>query len=125
MTQLLEKRKKEKRRGCRQKTRWVLWSPPKSPQLWDIGVGKDRLPCKPLWPGTSSPDPGVGTCVSASDTCPGKACDPWQHQKQKNRTGVGGAENQKGGGRGGEETEKEKKKKKKNQKPKKPHEPKK
>ena len=76
-------------------------------------MARVKLPCKPLWPDTSSPDPGAETCVSASDTCPGKACGPWQHRKQKMEVGT---ENQrKGGWREG------KKRKGKNQREKKNH----
>lgn len=75
-------------------------------------LARVKLPCKPLWPDTSSPDPGAETCVSASDTCPGKACGPWQHQKQK--TEVGTENQRKGGWREGKKRKWEKPKEKKN-----------
>lgn len=71
-----EKEKKKKKNSGRRNSAGRSWSALKNPQCPTLVVGKGRLPCKPLWPDTSSPDPGAETCVSASDTCPGKACGP-------------------------------------------------
>ena len=118
MIHLLEEERKEKKKKKRKKrsagerdVAGCSWPALEKPQCPTSVVSKGTLPCKPLWPDTSSPDPGAETCVSASDTCPGKACGPWQHRKQEREWGrrTKGRE-----GRGREEMEEKNKNKNKN-----------
>lgn len=100
-----EKKERKKRNAGKRDSAGVPGQHGKVPGARTVVVSKGNLPCKPLWPDTSSPDPGAETCVSASDTCPGKACGPWQHRKHKR--GQNG-EPKEGRGEGGKETEEKK-----------------